>query len=707
MDCKKYFIFYFLIGIIVLIGLAGTAVAQSGYCSYSENRTFYVTTDLALNTTQTVQNSGEPSNWLPQVAFQLEQTTYFPTYLYWQCNNYGNDRTAVQFYTYDQYGSCSVFNEWATNIAFNGKIVDTETGNTVGYWSYFKNPDYSKMYITWLEYNYGKTYRFEQEGCYAHTFYCELGDCGQWMTLYSDALIYDPLPPLLNNFHIMHVNWNGWWTSTNILGGHYKLGSYDDTFNCFFFMQYMILYNITNFNITYYNSSNMLNIKFNTNFDGYVIIKGATKDLKFNFSKTIDFNVWTKYIGNIIEIYDTTDKQVYKYDISQFLNCLGQPESDVYYIKLKDLAGNQINRFKIVYQGEIYTNNNNGTVTVPPLIGADVTIIPLDRQDLAFNTTITTSTSFTWITAPFYIYTVQLVVRQIPIIGTELPAAFNVKIQGQEYADKQNLTNANYTFEITAYDNYTVQLLPGNYQINFGTILYFPSMIVRTNTYNLSLFDNNYYRKIIWRVGLLSDSFNETILSNPLLSVTVIDQNYKPVKNAEIQVIDAQNNSVGIKITDNNGNAQFAVMNGVDYTIKVFVANNLKATRTISFPANETVVQVTIQISLTQQEQQALTEQPSQPGQNATVPSPQEAQNQITNILTMVLTNYAIWAFVFIIIFASYAAKMAGTEIGILVAIVGIAVFTFLVPWLPVQIIALIGVVAGIMFGLRLVRRSQ
>jgi hypothetical protein len=75
--------------------------------------------------------------------------------------------------------------------------------------------------------------------------------------------------------------------------------------------------------------------------------------------------------------------------------------------------------------------------------------------------------------------------------------------------------------------------------------------------------------------------------------------------------------------------------------------------------------------------------------------------------LAVTLTNYALWAFVFIIIFASYASKVGGTEIGILVAIIGIAVFTFIVPWLPVQIIALIGVVAGILFGLRLVRRSQ
>jgi hypothetical protein len=119
------------------------------------------------------------------------------------------------------------------------------------------------------------------------------------------------------------------------------------------------------------------------------------------------------------------------------------------------------------------------------------------------------------------------------------------------------------------------------------------------------------------------------------------------------------------------------------------------------------VVQLTIQISLSQQEQQALSGQQTQPGQNITTPSPQETQNQITNILSVILTNYAVWAFIFIIIFAAYAAQVGGTEIGILVAIIGIAVFTFIVPWLPVQIIALIGVVAGILFGLRLVRRSQ
>jgi len=704
MVSSKIFIFYFLIGIIALTGLVENVVAQTSYCSYSRNWTFYVTTDLALNTTQTVTSSCTPySTQAP--GFQLDSATYFPLYVYWQCSGNGEDKLYVQFNTYNNLGSCSVQNVWTRNIALNGKIVDLSNNEIVGYWSYFKNPDHIKMYITWLEYRYGKTFRFVYDGCYPQTLYCQVTYCYEKFTPCASYLSISPSPLLLSNFNVIIA---GAYPAINILGGHYMFGSGGTTFNCYFYMQYMIVYNITNFNITYYNSSNMLNIKFNTNFDGYAILKGSTKDFKFNFSKNVQINIWNKYIGNILEIYDTTDKIVYKYDLSQLLGCLGQPETDVYYIKLKDLAGNQINRFKIIYEANTYISDNNGTITVPPLINANVTIIPLDRNDLAFNTTITTSGSFIWITAPYYLYTVQLVVRQMPVIGTELPTAFNVRIMGQEYANKQNLTNDNYTFETTAYDNYTVQLLPGNYQINFGTILYFPSMIVRTNTYNLSLFDNNYYRKIVWRVGLLSDTFNETILTNPILSVTVIDQNYKPVKNAEIQLIDTQNNTIGIKTTDINGNVQFAVMNGADYTVKVFVAGNLKATRTINFPANETVVQVTIQISLTQQEQQALSGQSGQPGQNATVPGSQEAQKQIANILSTVLTNYAVWAFVFIIIFAAYAAKISGSsEIGILVAIVCIAVFTFIVPWLPVQIIALIGVVAGVLFGLRLVRRSQ
>jgi len=640
-------------------------------------------------------------------VYKLTNTSYFPQYIVWQYYPEGENaahRAFVSFKTYDSNGNCTVDNTWKTNIAFTGIIVQDDNNKTVGYWTYYKKPNYAEMYISWLEYPMNKSFTFYTTSGFPYTAYCAITGYGLQFFCFDTRV---SVPPLLTNFNIVFLNTH----VKTILVGFFEMYTSGTTYNLYFFMRYVTLYTLTNFTVTYFKDSNVIKLEFIPNFNGYIVIKGTSKNYTFNFTKDLQFYTNIPYVGNEIEIYDSLNTFVYKYDLTRFLSCLGTPESNLYTIKLKDLNGNQIYKFKIIYGASEYSSDERGIVSILPLNNANITVIPLDRTDLAFSTTVTTDKPEIWITAPFYIYTVQLVVRQQTIIGTELPAAFKFFITGQEYMDKQNLTNDNFTYENTAYDNYTVQLLPGNYQIQFRTVLYFPTLSVRIAAYNLSLFDNNYYRRILWKVGILGDSFNETILGNPLLSITVIDQNGKPVKSAEIQVFDQNNESIGIKLTDNNGNAQFYVKNGYNYTVKVYYAGNLKTVKEIEFPADETVIQVTIQISITQQEQQAVQSgqsgQSGQTGQNITVPSPQEVQNQISSILAVILTNYAIWAFVFIIIFAAYAAKMAGTEIGILVAIICIAVFTFIVPWLPVQIIALIGVVAGILFGLRLVRRSQ
>jgi hypothetical protein len=695
---------YFFIGIIVVISVAN---AQT-FCSFTDNRTTYLSTAMSYNYILRISYTTMVSSSVPNSfkLFELLNTTYFPTYVYISCSPQAESFIRHTYYTPSSSGSCSVSNTIYEGFGITGSVKRTDTNAYIGNWVWYIWPtNYNELYITYTDYPQTKTLAFEKVNAFPITaYYCSVGSVNEYGSLYT---IYSSVPQLISNFNYYYTNANTQLTTAvNILAAYTRAATSGTNYTCSFYMRYLIIYDINNLKIDYIKDSKLFNVSFISSFDGYIKILG-NKELKFTFSKNTFFNAFIPYINNTFYIYDTNDNLVMSYNLKQYLDCLDEPDTGIYVVKLKDQAGNQILKFKIIYQGNEYISDDKGIITVPQLTNANITVLPLFRPDLAFNTTITTNQPENWITANLYVYTVQLVTRQVTVLGTELPTAFKFIINGQEYKDKVNMSNDNFTFENTAYDNYTVQLLPGNYEIQFRTVLYFPSMTVKVNTYNLSLFDNNYYRKLIWRVGILTDSFNETLLGNPLLSITVINQNGKPVNSAEIQLFDESNNTVGIKSTDNNGNAQFYVRNGYNYTVKVFYAGNLKSVQNVYYPADETVIQLTIQISITQQEQQAV-----QSGQTtnqtgiSTNLTQQEVQNQVTNVLSVILTNYAVWAFVFIIIFASYAARIGGTEIGILVAVICIAVFTFIVPWLPVQIVALIGVVAGIMFGLRLVRRS-
>jgi hypothetical protein len=370
-------------------------------------------------------------------------------------------------------------------------------------------------------------------------------------------------------------------------------------------------------------------------------------------------------------------------------------------VRLKDAADNLIVNFKIIYANQTYTSDSNGVVNMPKLTNAPITVIPLFRQDLAFNTTLTTQPGITYITVPIYTYTVKINVRYVYITGEQIPIVFNYIFNGQEYADKVNLTAENIAIGGNAYDNTTVQLLAGNYQLTLKTTFNYlgADLITKQINYNLSLFDDNYYRELTWYTGLFGDSINQTGANMPILSITVVDQNSKPVANAYIYLNDSNNTNLAIKPTDKNGNVVFYVQSGKEYIINVYYNGIFKATKTVNYPADELVVQINFQIYIAAGEiQQTI-------GQNLTQ---EEMQNQITAILILILTNYAIWAFVFIIIFAAYAARISGSpEIGILTAIICIGVFTFVVPWLPVQILALLGVLAGVMLGLRVVKGRE
>jgi hypothetical protein len=277
-------------------------------------------------------------------------------------------------------------------------------------------------------------------------------------------------------------------------------------------------------------------------------------------------------------------------------------------------------------------------------------------------------------------------------MGNPSPASFSYNITGQEYANKSSQTNPNFATTGNGFDNVTLYLLPGNYNIRLRTV---SLIFTKENTTSLSLFDNNYYRKLIWTVGLTSDSFQQTLLTNPILSVYVIDQNSQPVANAEVQIYDQSGNLLAPKTTGADGTAIFAVQPGFNYTIKVFYAGNLKAIKDIYFPANETTMHVTIPISITAEERSAVSK-----GNQTT-----EQTSEVINWAVNIMVNPLVIALFMILLLAGAVAKIGGPEIGIVAMIACIGIFTFMVPVLPVQILGVIGVAAGVLFGLRLVRK--
>ena len=691
MRALNLFIFLFL-----FFGAISSANAQTS-CYYADNISTKVGDYLTYNYTI----SFDSLNVLfgnTTMDMQLSNTYYFPTYMSWSCNRVSYDYPLyINYKIYDKFGNCTVSGTAVDAIGLSGVIYDNNTSRQIGSWVYYKNDNLAEFYAAYTEYPIGHTlYYLNNFGFPTAGGYCAITG---WYVRYPSGFRFSSTLDFVSNFAFRSSVYSGpvW---NNILGavGQYFAGN---NLSCTFTMRYISVYNISNLIIYYYPDTKLLNVSFIPNFDGFLAINSTGKGYMFNFSRNVKFSAFIPYINSTINIYDAKQSLLYTLNLKPKLSCLDEPVSGIYMLKLKDLAGNQILNFKIIYTNNIYISDSNGAVTVPSLINANITVLPFFRSDLAFNTTVTTAQAETWLTAPVYVYTVKIKARYVPLTGGELPIGFNYAFNGQEYADKVNLTNPSIAVGGTAYDNATVQLLAGNYQLTLKTTLNYlgADLLTRQINYNLSLFDDNYYRELTWYTGLFGDSINQTGANMPILSVTVVDQNSKPVANAYIYLNDTNNTNLAIKSTDESGNAIFYVQSGQNYTISVYYNNVFKATKTVYYPADQLAVQVNFQIYISAAEaQQGIPSNLTQ----------EQIQNQISSILMLVLTNYAVWAFVFIIIFAAYAAKISGSpEIGILTAVICIGVFTFIVPWLPVQIIALIGVLAGVLLGLRIVRRSE
>jgi len=700
MRALKFFIF-----LMIFFGTISSVNAQSS-CNYYQNKVEFITTQyLTHNYNLTFNAAAGTGNTTPD--FKISSSYYFPVYISWSCK-FPSDAQSdfyVKFKTYDKYGNCTVENMWTDDIGFAGVIIDNRTGKQIGGWSYYKYSNYDTIFVaTYNEYPINTTlYYLNTFGWPLTASYCAVTGWGVCVNVYpSPGMTANPSVPLIENFI---WRWGKaipeYWGTVLGAYGKYKPSN---TVPCTFTMRYIIIYSLNQFNITYNRDSNLVNISFIPNFDGYIRINNGQLNFTYNFGKNVPFSIIIPFINYTFNLYDINNNLVFSYDLRQFssLSCLGQPDTGMYPVRLMDAAGHYILNFKIIYTNQTFLSDTNGVINMPRITNATITVIPFYRPDLQFNTTVTTGTGTVYITAPYYVYTIKIKARYVPITGGELPVVFNYVFSGEEYADKVNLSSPGIAVGGTAYDNVTVQVLAGNYELTLKTTLSFigfVDLITRQINYNLSLFDDNYYREINWYTGLSGDSINQTGANMPILSITVVDQNSKPVANAYIYLNDTNDAVLGIKPTDQNGNAIFYVQTGQNYTISVYYNNVFKATKTVYYPPDQLAVQVNFQIYISTAEAQ----------QNIPANLTQEqVQSQISNILTVILTNYAVWAFVFIIVFAAYAARISGSpEIGILTAVICIGVFTFIVPWLPVQIIALIGVLAGVLLGLKVVRGRE
>jgi hypothetical protein len=688
----------FLIGIVVGIAVLIFPVsAEDTTCSFSY--TGATTSGISPG----FSYLAKASSWTDTNTFNitLSNVRYLPTYLYAKVSG-GIDASTgfyVYYYKYNTSGYCvqTTYYTARTNVGVSGTVYIKPDNIPIGTWSLVKRTDdvaFAASYyidkITSGQVNpIGKNLEFVVQSAWQSN---EI-DCGIYQVRVGQPSLTIYIQPTAGSLE-------SYLSSVQLLTSSRSIplvlsNFISSTANSTVLVQgsFLVIRNV-NISITHDKISNIFITGIKNNFDGNVSIKAYNnKEYSYPFIINQYVQYYIPHYGNLLKVKDSGGADVIAFDLSEKLSCLNPNFVGLKKLKLVDQAGNQIMVFNVNISGAIYESNSNGFVEVDNLQNQQITVYPLKRTDLAFTTIVSTLSDITTITAPIYVYTLQIAVRQIDITGNPSPASFSYNITGQEYANKTTQTNPNFATEGTAFDNATVYLLPGNYNIRLRTV---SLIFTKENTTSMSLFDSNYYRKLIWTVGLTSDRFDQTLLTNPILSVLVIDQNSKPVANAEVQIYDQSGNLLAPKMTNENGTAIFSVQPGYNYTIKVFYAGNLKSIKDIYFPAGETTFHITIPISITAEERSIVSS-----GGNATVSD----ISQTISWAVGIFVNPVIIALILILMIGGAVAKMGGVEIGILATIAGIAIFTVLVPVLPVQILAVIGVAAGVLFGLRVVRK--
>jgi len=644
--------------------------------------------------------NAKATSWTDTNAFNITLTNaqYLPTYLYMEAlNPYAQTGIYVKYYKPNSTGACVLSTTYTTydKLGVSGTVYIRPDNVAVGTWSLVRNggvtyfaASYYIDKITSGQINpIGKTLDFVIQSAWQnYDTDCGIAD----IRIAQPALTINDQPasgsiesilssistvtssrtiPLVLSNNINTVN-----TTVNVRGSFLVIKS-------------------VNITVTHDRTSNIFITDIMNGFDGKLyIVTPQNKSYDYGFVANRFVEYFIPHYGDTILINDAMNITVIAFDLKQKLSCLNPAYVGLKKLKLVDLAGNQIMVFSVKIGDMVYDSDSSGYVQVSDLKNQTVTVYPLKRTDLNFTTTISTVNDITTLTANTYVYTVSVVVRQIDILGKQSPASFSYTVNGTEYKDKVNVSNSNFLTQGTGFDTVTLYLLPGNYNVKLRTSTL---IFARENTTGISLFDTNYYRKLTWTVGLTSDSFSETLQSNPILSILVVDQKGSPVANAQVEVYDQNGYLLAPQATNSSGTAIFSVQPGYNYTVKVYYAGNLKTIKDIYYPATEMAMHVTIPISITEAEKSAVQG-------NQTVTNQGQA---VANLLIGIMTNFSFIAFMFIILLSAMAAKIGGPEIGILAIVGSVAVFTFIVPVLPVQLLALFGLVAGIIFGIRIVRR--
>jgi len=314
--------------------------------------------------------------------------------------------------------------------------------------------------------------------------------------------------------------------------------------------------------------------------------------------------------------------------------------------------------------------------------------MPLFDERLAENKTVTISKGENIVELDNYYYAVQLKAQYKDLLNNIFPIAFSWKIEGVMLPDKETEAG-NLIYGGTAYDNYTVIIPAGYYNVTFkSNILGFE----KSDTKQVSLLDNNYYKFITFVATLTSTEIEEGNATSAILQVIVQDQYSQKVDNAVIKVYD--NN---LLIANQKTVRGVAIIGGLEigktYTVEVWFADKKKAEKAVTINDAATTILFTIHIS----EDEIITTTvtpPPPPGDGGGEGGEEVAQN----ILAAVVGNYAFWGFLLLCVLSVAAASSAGERIGLIVFVGGLGVLTFVIPLLPTAIFMIVAIVAGILF---------
>lgn len=437
----------------------------------------------------------------------------------------------------------------------------------------------------------------------------------------------------------------------------------------------------------------------NANFNGYVVYNNQN----YNISRNQVTIIRSLALSDVLDFYNTLNQKIATINLQSYLSCFKTAQiQETKTLIVKDLAGNRLQSFKVVFAGgeEFVATDFAANVTIMPSGTYNVTIYPL-LLPFAYNTTLTLAPGVNEVTVPVYAYFVNLrVFYRPPPVGsagsTVLPLSFYYNYTGEVRPNKTTVVGTVASSVMYANENATVQLLAGNYNFTVKTRIMFAE---RTKTVNVSLLDDKYNKYITVYFGLAGEEAQIGESISPILRVVVLDQYNNPVNNVTIKVYD--NNSLVANQVARDG---AAIVGGVEigksYKIEVWLGVVKKAEKTVT--VTSPLEQVFIVINLREEERRII-----ESGGDAVAPAAGTSGNQAfyISLANNLLTNPAIWGLVIVIALAIIASANAGERIGLITFIAGLGVFTYVIPLIPQVIFVVVAIVAFILFSWKVLNK--